>query len=75
MALDPETLRVLLQLREFSDGDFPPGRRGLGWSVRQGEVSEAELVRVLDGSISADANDNFHREAWSHAGATPWPET
>lgn len=74
MAMDPETLRVTMQDTEFSDGSLPRGLRGLGWSFRQADVPDEVYEAVLDGSLTGREVDEFHRSAWSAAGATPWPD-
>jgi hypothetical protein len=73
MALDPETLRVLMQDHEFQDGDFPPGLRGVSWPRRQGEVDQDIWDALLAGDLTPDEQDHLHRESWSENGSTPWP--
>jgi len=72
-ALDPETLRVTMQDREFSDADFPRGLRGLDWPVREGEVEEEAWQGILSGTLSGDEVNAIHRSAWTKNGATAWP--
>lgn len=75
MALDPETSRVAMQTREFSDGDLPRGTRGLGWAIREGHISEDTWQKLLAGLLSASEQDDLHRTLWGENGATPWPQT
>jgi len=73
MALDPETFRVTMQDREFSDGSLPRGLRGLGWSFRETEIPDEVYEAVLEGSLTGREVDEFHRSAWSTAGPDAWP--
>lgn len=73
MALDPETLRVLFQEREFADGDFPRGLRGLDWPKREAEIPAEDWKQLLAGGLPPDEQDQLHREVWSENGDTPWP--
>lgn len=73
MAMDPETFRVLMQNREFQDGDFPPGLRGSGWEMRKGEISEQKYRDLLDSKFSNEETDALHRDLWSDSGKTKWP--
>lgn len=68
LALDPRTLRVTAQDREFSDGDFPPGRRGLGWSIRSLEVPAQTWTKLMRATYSPSAQDDLHRRWWVEAG-------
>lgn len=73
LALDPETLRVTMQDREFGDGDLPRGLRGHGWSFREGEVSDFDWDLVLAGMLDNDELDELHRRIWTESGASAWP--
>ncbi len=73
LSLDPETLRVTMQDREFSDGDLPRGLRGTGWSFREGEVEDSDFDLVLAGMLDDDELDELHRNTWSASGPTDWP--
>lgn len=73
MALDPETLRVFMQKREFHDGDFPPGLRGLDWERRTGTINEAVYNDVLAANFTDEEMDIIHRDLWTDSGETPWP--
>jgi hypothetical protein len=76
MALDLETRRVLVQDRDFGEGDFPPGLRGAGWPQRTLEVPAAEFAAILEGSISGSEVDRLHRDWWDRArgeGDPMWP--
>lgn len=77
MAMDPETRRVLVQTREFSDGDFPRGVRGAGWPRRVGDVQKRLLDKLLAGKLTSEAQDALHRDWWDRArpeGAPLWPQ-
>lgn len=73
MALDPETCRVMLHDREFDDGSFPRGPRGLSWPIRRVEIDEDTWAALLAGALSPDEQDDLHRTLWTENGATPWP--
>ncbi len=75
LALDPETRRVTMQDREFGEGDFPLGLRGLGWPIRLAEISEDEWDAILAGDLTGDAVDRIHRAAWTEAGPSEWPNS
>lgn len=74
LALDPETRRVLVQSREWGDGDFPPGLRGLDWPRRELDVDQADLDAILAGSIDFAAVDQLHRSWWNEAGPEDGPQ-
>lgn len=74
LALDPETLRVTMQDREFGDSDFPRGLRGQGWATREGEIDEEVYKEILSGNMPPEENDKIHRELWSENGKTDWPD-
>ncbi len=67
---DPETDRVSMQLREFSDGDFPPGKRGRGWPIRVGEIDADIWPLLLSGELPPDEQDSIHEDTWNEA-STP----
>ena len=73
LALDPETLRVTMQDREFSDGDFPSGLRGLDWPIREADIPEEIWQGILSNSLTGDEINAAHRNAWTENGATAWP--
>lgn len=73
MALDPETLRVLMQTAEFADGSFPRGLRGIDWPIREGDVPASEWARLLSGGMTPDEQHDFHRDTWTQNGETAWP--
>ena len=73
MALDPETFRVTMQDSEFSEGDFPPGLRGLDWPIREGEVSEEDWLGINSGRYSGDLVNDIHRDTWTASGDAAWP--
>ena len=73
MTMDPETRRVALQDREFGDGDFPPGLRGLGWPQREGELHDDAYAAIMEGGLTAEQINDIHRTCWSQNGDTPWP--
>lgn len=72
MALDPETLRVLIQPQDFSEGDFPLGLRGTGWPTREGEIDDEIWQSILRAEIPPVEQDQIHRDLWSQYGE-PWP--
>jgi hypothetical protein len=77
MACDPETRRVLIQTREFGEGDFPPGLRGAGWPQRELDVPTEEVDAILAGGLSGKQLDRLHRAWWDEAGDEEdplWPE-
>lgn len=73
MALDPQTYRVMVQGREFADGDFPGGLRGANWPRREGTVDPAVWESLLEGALSPEDQDALHRDLWTGSGDTPWP--
>jgi hypothetical protein len=73
MALDPETRRVLTQSREFADGDFPPGLRGVGWPRREADVPGELYARLLTGGPDPAEQDRLHRDWWDAARAEAEP--
>jgi len=73
MAMDPETRRITMQDREFAEGDFPLGLRGLDWPIRMGEISDEDWAKMLAGTLSNDEVNVLHRATWTKNGATPWP--
>lgn len=76
LALDPETRRVLVQNREFGEGDFPPGLRGNGWPQRQLDAPADEFEAILAGTVSDSELDRLHRTWWNQAGREgepTWP--
>lgn len=73
LAMDPETGRVLLQPREFADGDFPRGLRGRDWPTRTGELDQKTWDQLLAGELTPPEQDDLHRDLWTKNGATPWP--
>lgn len=74
LTLDPESLRVTMQNREFQDGDFPRGIRGVGWPIREGKIEAEVYERVMTGNLPSEENDKIHRDLWSKNGPTEWPE-
>lgn len=75
MALDPENVRVLVQAREFADGDFPIGLRGVGWPRAELDVDDEDYRRLLAGEVTDKEADALHRGWWRNAGGEhPWPE-
>jgi len=77
MAMDPESRRVMVQAREFSDGDFPPGLRGLGWPTRQADVDAKVYDKILAATLSDDTVDYYHRKWWDDVrkeGEPMWPD-
>ncbi|WP_394620958.1 hypothetical protein JNUCC0626_18245 [Lentzea sp. JNUCC 0626] len=75
LALDPEDRRVLVQAREFAEGDFPRGLRGLDWPVREADVDETTWAALLSGELTPEEQNAFHRTLWTENGDTPWPST
>ena len=76
MAIDPETRRVMVQAREFADGDFPRGLRGVGWPMRELDVDAATWDGILANKIIEDEADTVHRSWWNAAarpGQPAWP--
>lgn len=76
LAMDPETRRVLVQVNEFDDGNFPRGLRGLDWPRRTTEINEDELLRLLSGAMPPKEMDDVHRRWWDDAagpGEPEWP--
>lgn len=73
MAMDPETFRVFIQNREFQDGDFPRGLRGLNWEQRRGQMDESTYLAMLSGELGGTEVDKIHRDLWSESGDTVWP--
>lgn len=63
LALDPETERIVIQNREFDDGGFPRGTRGLGWPVKKIEILEDNFNDILSGKLGQE----FLRELWGEA--------
>ena len=74
LALDPETLRVTMQDREFSDGCLPRGLRGVGWSFREAEIDPDVYAAIGANELSGPEVDAVHRDLWTAAGLTAWPE-
>ena len=80
MAMDPEDRRILVQSREFIDGDFPPGLRGLRWPRREADVSDEEyelMMRGLVGGMTGREMDELHVRWWDAArgdGDPLWPD-
>ncbi len=75
LALDPDTLRVTMQDREFSDGDFPRGLRGVDWPQREGEIPEETYAAILSGDLPGKEVDAIHRTLWTKGGETAWPNS
>lgn len=73
MAMDPETLRVLMQDREFNDSDFPRGLRGLNWEIRLGKIDKNAYEEILAGEKSDDEVNLIHRLLWTENGDYHWP--
>lgn len=73
MAMDPETSRITMQDREFGDGDFPRGLRGLSWPIRQGEIPANVWADIMAGVLTGPEIDEIHRACWTENGDTPWP--
>lgn len=73
LALDPQTRRVFFQPREFDDGNFPRGLRGVGWPRRELDVPAADWARFCDGVPPAE-QDLMHRAWWDEARADGEPE-
>lgn len=67
MAIDPETRRVLVQDREFADGDFPPGLRGLDWPRRTLDVPKQTVTKLRRGTTDGEQADRLHRVWWDKA--------
>jgi hypothetical protein len=77
MTLDPETHRITIQAREFGDGDFPRGARGRNWTIRVGDIDDAQWAAALAAGPDAPNVDLLHREAWDAArkeGEPLWSE-
>ncbi len=74
LAMDPETRRVAAQARPFTVDDLPRGLRGEGWSIRETEIPDDEWQAMLTGALTGDKVDALHRDAWTAAGPTAWPE-
>lgn len=78
LALDPETRRVTAQTREWGDGDFPRGLRGVGWPRRETDVPAEALTQIARAEITPDEVDQLHRQWWDDARPDPndplWPE-
>lgn len=69
--LDPEEDRVAILDHEPVDHDFPPrvvlkGERG-GWEVRQLEVADRTMDRLLTATITPKGQDYLHRNLWEKA--------
>lgn len=77
LAQDPRTGRVMMQVRPFRDGDFPPGDefRGAIWPIREGEIDGVDWGRLMAGKMPPDEQDRLHREAWAAGtdGSAPGP--
>lgn len=73
LAMDPETDRVVMQDREFDDGNFPRGRRGRDWARREADIDEDQWARLLAGQLPPDEQDQLHQETWTKSGETAWP--
>lgn len=76
LAMDAETRRVLVQDREFSEHDFPPGLRGAGWPQREHDVPTEKFQAILAGGMSGRELDRLHRSWWDEAGEEEdplWP--
>ncbi len=73
MAMDPENSRITMQDREFGDGDFPPGLRGLDWPLREGTVADHDWANIMAGVLTGDEVNAIHRNCWTENGDTPWP--
>lgn len=76
LACDPETTRVLVQTHDFGEADFPPGRRGAGWPMRELDVPTDQLETILTGKMSGREMDRLHRAWWDEAGSEEdplWP--
>lgn len=74
LAYDPETCRITMQDREFSDGSLPRGLRGLGWAFREGDIDADVYAAIMANELSGDEVDDIHRTLWTENGETPWPE-
>lgn len=77
LALDPEERRVMVHPREWSDGDFPRGKRGVGWPRRELDVDAALLEALLRAECTPEEQDRIHRQWWDDAameGDPLWPE-
>lgn len=79
MALDPEELRIFVQLHPWGEGDFPPGPRGSGWPRREYDVPKqtyTKLMKAGSGGVDNDRQDEWHRRWWNEADpdGPPWPE-
>lgn len=74
MARDPETERIAAQVRPFTPADLPRGLRGEGWTLRETEIPETVWRAMLAGAMTGDEMDALHRDAWTAAGPTAWPE-
>lgn len=68
LAQDPETGRVSAQPREWSDGDFPRGARGLGWPRREIDVPVQTWSKMLRATWTPDQQDRLHQQWWGQAG-------
>lgn len=69
LAKDPKTGRIVMQAREFGEGNFPPGDqfRGAIWPILEGEIPEDVWAQMMSGQLPADEQDRIHRELWMAA--------
>lgn len=77
MAMDPETRRILVQNQDFSEGDFPPGPRGMHWPRRTNDVHQQIYEELMAANVTPAGQDSLHRYWWDEArgeGEPLWPE-
>lgn len=66
LTMDPETLRITMQDREFQHHDFPPGLRGLNWERRKARISKKLYEYVLGPDFPWDESDEIHQQLWAN---------
>lgn len=63
---DPDSGRIAMQDRGFSDTDHPRGM-GAKWQRRVGIVKDETWQALLRGELSALDQDDLHHGAWGKA--------
>lgn len=67
MTFDPETERIALLDSEPGDGNFPRGKRGRGWEVRQSVMDEGVWADLMASRLAPDEQDDLHQRLWMEA--------